>query len=139
MSCGLKDGVSFDTRFIPEDALFDYFARSDVLLLPYSRRVGPSGPFALAVSFALPTIMTIDLAKFTPKTPESFVRFVPPEDSPALAKAIEEIISDEKTTELIKAAALSFSSKYSFKESAKQHRAIYLDLLRKSIAKVNLD
>jgi len=124
----LSGDVIFDTRYLPEKDLLDYFASSDLLLLPYSRRVGPSGPLAIAASSGLPTIMTVD-PKFALSNVSPFVKLVPPKNSKALASMIEKMFDDDQTMEKMVNEALAFSSKYSFDEVARQHILLYSSML----------
>ncbi len=127
---GLQDAVIFDIKYASEKDLMSYLASSDILLLPYSRRVGPSGPLALATSFGLPVIMTID-GKFTLHNIEPFVRLVPPRDPIALAATIKEVITDEQAIQKMAYEALSFSSSHSFNQIARQHISLYLHLTKR--------
>ena len=124
----LQNAVIFDIRYIPEKELYKYFACSSVLLLPYSLRVGPSGPLSLAASFGLPVVMTID-GKFALRDIASFVRFVPPRNSVALSAAIEGIIRDRKTTEQMSHDAILFSMTNSIEQVAQTHLSIYLRMI----------
>ncbi|UCE29245.1 MAG: glycosyltransferase, partial [Candidatus Bathyarchaeota archaeon] len=44
----LENHVLFDVRYLTWNDVIDYFGVSDVILLPSTRRVGPSGPFHVA-------------------------------------------------------------------------------------------
>jgi len=124
----VEEAVIFDTRYIPDKDLASYFSCSDVLLLPYSRRVGPSGPLAIAASYGLPTIMTID-EKFALSHVVPFVKLVPPRDCVALANAIGELLKDGETRQEMVQTAIAFSSKYSYDNVAKQHILAYCHIL----------
>lgn len=126
----LNKEVVFDTRYIPEEDMINYLLSSDVLLLPYDRHVGPSGPLAIAASFGLPIIMTSD-EKFAPPNLGTFVKKVPPRNLVALACAIKDVLENEKNRNRMARDAVAYASKYSYHEIAKQHLKLYL-----SIAKV---
>jgi len=117
--------VIFDTRYIPEEDVFNYFLSSDILLLPYSRRVGPSGPVAMGASFGLPIIMASD-QKFALHNVCAFVKLVPPRNSTVLAHAIQKLLESEEIRNKMADNALAYASKYSYREIAKRHYSIYL-------------
>jgi glycosyltransferase involved in cell wall biosynthesis len=52
----LTENVRFDTRFIPDDEVPDYFAASTVLLIPYTESVGASGPIHNYAGYGVPIL-----------------------------------------------------------------------------------
>ncbi len=50
------------TGFLPPSQIADYFAAADVCLFPYSAFFAASGPFALALGFARPFLLSKELA-----------------------------------------------------------------------------
>lgn len=121
----LGDQVLFDARYLTEEDVVDYFGVSDALLLPYTRRVGPSGPFHIAMSLGVPIIAASD-DKYLTDTNE-LASIVPPRDTDALAKAIRETISmSSRRKNRIKEKV--HLHKQSFVEIARQHVSVYLSL-----------
>jgi glycosyltransferase involved in cell wall biosynthesis len=121
----LEKHVIFDTRYLSEEDVINYFHISDTLLLPYTRRVGPSGPFHIAISIGIPVIGTFDENYFT--SLDGLATVVPPQDSVAIEKATRELLygmSKEETRERAKA----YASEHSYLEMAMQHFSIYKSL-----------
>jgi glycosyltransferase involved in cell wall biosynthesis len=52
----LKDNVRFDSRFIPDSEVPDYFAASRILLVPYTESVGASGPIHNYAGYGVPIL-----------------------------------------------------------------------------------
>ncbi len=125
MVCDLKLGnqVRFDARYLTEEDIIDYFGVSDALLLPYTRRVGPSGPFHIAMSLGVPIIAAFDGKYLTNSM--GLASIVPPRDTDALVKAISGTINmPSKHKNRIKEKA--YAPEQSFVEIARQHISIYL-------------
>jgi glycosyltransferase involved in cell wall biosynthesis len=86
-SHGLEDHVRFDVRYIPGEAVADYFAAADVVVQPY-RSATQSGVAQIAFHYERPLIVT-DVGGLAEVVPHEQVGYVvPPEDPAALAAAI---------------------------------------------------
>jgi glycosyltransferase involved in cell wall biosynthesis len=121
----LGNQVLFDARYLTEEDVIDYFRVSDALLLPYTGRVGPSGPFHIAMSLGVPIIAAFDGKYLTNSI--GLASIIPPRDTDALVKAIRGTINmSSKHKNRIKEKP--YASKQSFVEIAKQHVSIYLSL-----------
>ncbi len=118
----LHNHIRFDTRFIPESDLEDYLNAADVLLLPYTRRVGPSGPLATAASFGLPVITVYD-GKWLVSS-GSFVYLLRKADHRELLQAMKAIAVDER---VMMRNAINYASKYRFENQAEQYARLVLD------------
>jgi glycosyltransferase involved in cell wall biosynthesis len=116
----LNDRVRFDTRFIPEADLANYLFASDFLLLPYTRRVGPSGPFAIAASYGLPVIGVYDREFLSIQS--SFVWLLEKADSEQLSHAMENIIVNK---EVMIRHAISYASKYCFENISEEYLTLF--------------
>jgi glycosyltransferase involved in cell wall biosynthesis len=94
---GLQDQLEVVDRFVPEQEVAEYFARSDVVVLPY-RSATASGVVPLAYHYEKPVIAT-DVGGL-PEVVEDRVsgRLVPPENPVALAGAIREFLSTSPTS-----------------------------------------
>jgi glycosyltransferase involved in cell wall biosynthesis len=121
----LGNHVLFDTRYLTEEDIVDYFGVSDALLLPYTRRVGPSGPFHIAMSLGVPIIAAFD-GKYLTDT-NKLASIVPPRDIDALVKAIRGIIntSSKRKNRIEERVHVQ---EQSFVEIARQHVSVYLSL-----------
>lgn len=121
----LGNQVLFDARYLSEEDIIDYFGVSDALLLPYTRRVGPSGPFHIAMSLGVPIIAAFDGKYVTNSI--GLASIVPPGDTDALVKAIRGTITmSSKHKNRFKEKA--YAPEQSFVEIARQHVSIYLSL-----------
>jgi len=112
----LNDHIRFDTRFVPESDLEDYLNAADVLLLPYTRRVGPSGPLATAASFGLPVISVYD-GKWLVRG-NSFVYLLRKADDRELLQAMREIEVKER---VMTKNAIDYASRYRFENIVEEY------------------
>jgi glycosyltransferase involved in cell wall biosynthesis len=118
----LETRVRFDIRFVPEGDLVKYLHAADVLLLPYRRRVGPSGPIALAASFGLPVIAVND-GKFLTNH-NYFVWLIDKADEIKLFEAMKQVITNK---EVMTNRAIDYALKYNFENIAKEYLSMVLN------------
>jgi glycosyltransferase involved in cell wall biosynthesis len=108
-----QPNVRFDLRFIPDAEIAAYFAAADVVLAPY-RTEAQSGVALTAFHFARPLIATA-----VGGLPEIIDGrngiLVPPEDSRALARAVDEFFGRRDRADMERAAAES-ARRYSWQE-----------------------
>ena len=90
----LKGRVNVLDRFIPNEAVGDYFSAADVLVLPYLSAT-QSGITQIAFAFDLPVIATSvgGLPEVVKKGETGFL--VPPDDPDALADAVVKYFKDD--------------------------------------------
>jgi len=135
---GVEERVVFDVRHMPDEDVDALFRRSNVLLLLYGRRVGPSGVFARAVSCGLPTIMNTD-GKFVAKCSPLPAILMEGRDLADRAKAVAEamvrIKDDEGFRERLIAAMLEYSHAYSYQKAAEKYHEIFTRIIEKYHAK----
>lgn len=89
-----EDRVLTDLQYIPENAIPNYFAAADALILPYrSHYMGAAGPLKTAFGFGLPAIATRvrDLAHYLDAAPIGIP--VAPDSVESLKKAIEKFLA----------------------------------------------
>lgn len=91
-AAGLEDRFRFDLRYVPDEDLARYLAAADIVVLPY-REIDASGALALAVAAGKPIVATA-IGVFNEPPAAEHLRLVPPEDSKALARALEELVTD---------------------------------------------
>ncbi len=91
---GLKGRVNVLDRFIPNEAVGDYFSAADVLVLPYLSAT-QSGITQIAFAFDLPVIATSvgGLPEVVKEGETGFL--VPPNDPDALADAVIKYFKDD--------------------------------------------
>ena len=116
MAVGLEDHVRFETRFIPDAEIADYFAVADVVLAPY-RREAQSGVAMTAFHFGRPVIAT--RVGGLPEVVEHGVNglLVEPVHPPSLAAAVDQFFS-RCDRQAMEKAALRTAARYSWEEYA---------------------
>jgi glycosyltransferase involved in cell wall biosynthesis len=116
-------------RFITDPEIPAYFRRADVVVLPY-RDVEHSGVLYTALAFAKPMVLTA-VGGFSELASEHHAaRIVPPEDPPALAAALGDLIEDGSArAELAEAARRAASGPFSWERIGAQTLALYEELL----------
>jgi glycosyltransferase involved in cell wall biosynthesis len=120
--------VRFLTRFVEDVEIPAIFRRADVVVLPY-RDAEHSGVLYTGLAFAKPIVLTA-VGGFPELGEEGAARVVPPQDPPALAAALEELVGDETArAELAAAAATAATGRYSWDAVAARTLALYAELL----------
>lgn len=112
----LGDRVRFETRFIPDAEIADYFAAADVVLAPY-RREAQSGVVMTSFHFGRPVIATN--VGGIPEVVEDGVNglLVPSEDPAALAGAVDRFFTASSRPAMEQAAART-AARHSWPEYA---------------------
>jgi glycosyltransferase involved in cell wall biosynthesis len=105
-SLGIKDKVIFDLRYVPDNELKGYIDAADVIVFPYLRSVGASGPLHYAISRGKPVIAT-GIGYMS--TMKNIIVLVHPKDSMGLANAISKLLTDRGFTEKIKTRELEYA------------------------------
>ena len=114
--------VIFDFRFIPDSEIATYFAAADVVLAPY-RSEAQSGVALTAFHFARPVIASNvgGLPEVVRDGENGFI--VPPDDTEALAQAIDRFFASDRAT--MERRAADAARIYSWKE----YGNVFKDLL----------
>jgi glycosyltransferase involved in cell wall biosynthesis len=126
--------VRFVDRFVAEDEVPAYFARADVVVLPYSRteRFDQSGVLATALAFGKPVVLS-DVGGFSEVAATGAARLVAPDDPEALHAALAELLADPQSRDRYAAAARAAAEgPYSWDGAATATLALYEELLRRS-------
>ena len=120
--------VRFVTRFVEDAEIPAIFQRADLVVLPY-RDGEHSGVLYTGLAFGKPLVLS-EVGGFPEVAATGAARLVPPEDPPALAAALNELIADEEArAELSAAAKAAAAGRYSWDEVARQTLALYEELL----------
>ena len=64
---GLTDITLINTKYLNNNEVNIFFGAADIVILSYTRRVGPSGVFSFALAYEVPSIITCDYKYITPK------------------------------------------------------------------------
>jgi glycosyltransferase involved in cell wall biosynthesis len=122
--------VRFVTRYLSDAEVPAYFRRADVLALPH-RKVDQSGVLHAGLAFGKPIVASAVGGFVEVAEDHGAVRLVPPEDPPALAAALNELIADpDERAALAQRAAALAAGAFSWDEVACQTIGLYEELLR---------
>jgi len=120
-------GVRFIERFVPDTELAAFFARADVVALPY-REIDQSGVLFTALAFGRPIVLS-DVGGFAEVARTGAALLVPPGDPAALHAALAGLLGDEHArTSLGHAAARVAREDYGWDEIAAAHLELYARL-----------
>ncbi len=101
----VKDKVEVVPRYVSDAEAAEYFARADVVILPY-RTVSGSGVIPVAYRYGKPVIVS-DLPGLTDVVDEGETGwFVPAEDSDAIGCLLSEVVTTERVETMKEAIAL---------------------------------
>jgi len=120
--------VRFLPRFVEDAEIPALMRAADVVVLPY-RDVEQSGVLYAALAFGKPLVLSA-VGGFPEVAAQGAAQLVCPEDPPALAAALNELVSDETARqELGEAATRAANSSYSWDEAGRQTLSLYGELL----------
>jgi glycosyltransferase involved in cell wall biosynthesis len=120
--------VRFLTRFVEDAEIPAIMRRADVVVLPY-RDAEHSGVLYASLAFGKPLVLSA-VGGFPEVAEQGAARLVPPQDPPALAAALGDLVGDEAArAELGKAAAAAAAGSFSWDEAARKTLALYRELL----------
>lgn len=114
--------------FVPNDRVGEFFARAEVVTLPYRDQDGTkghSGALSAAFSFGKP-IVASTAGEFPELVEHSGCgRTVPPEDPARLARAIVAVLSSEREKGRMGENSLQMASRLSWENIAKEYMDVY--------------
>ena len=120
--------VRFLARFVEDAEVPAILRRADLVVLPY-RDAEHSGVLYAALAFGKPLVLSA-VGGFPELAEQGAGRLVPPEDPPALAGALDELLGDEAArAALADAARRAAAGPYSWDETARQTLDLYEELL----------
>ena len=97
--------VRFDARFVTDAELRGYFRRADLVVLPY-READQSGVLFTALAFGKPLLVS-DVGGFAELAATGAVRAFPAGDARALRAALQQLLAERTTRELLAERARS--------------------------------
>jgi glycosyltransferase involved in cell wall biosynthesis len=122
------EGIHVCPRFIADAELPSYFARADLVVLPY-REIDQSGVLFTALAFGKPLLLS-DVGGFPEIATTGAARTVPPGDPAALASALAALLADPAARAAMAAAARAAAEgPCSWQEVASLHLNLYERLL----------
>jgi glycosyltransferase involved in cell wall biosynthesis len=127
----LDSSVIFHLEYVPVEDVAAFFEISDVVVLPYLM-IFQSGALQVAYSFGKPVVATAVGGLKEAVEDGKTGLLVPPRDSPALAKAIIEMLSDTIAASRMGARAKELSETvYSWESIARRVKDSYSKICRK--------
>ena len=121
-------GVRFEPRYVAEEELAGYFARAQLVVLPY-REIDQSGVLATALAFGRPLLLS-DAGGFPEMAATGAARIVPAGDARALHEALVELLGDpEGLARMAAAASRAAAGELSWAAVAQRTRELYEQLL----------
>ncbi|HEV2975918.1 MAG TPA: glycosyltransferase family 4 protein [Solirubrobacteraceae bacterium] len=120
--------VRFVTRFVGDDELPAYFARADLVVLPY-REIEQSGVLFTALAFGKPLLVS-DVGGFGEIAAAGAARAAAPGDSAALGQALRELLGDPDELAALAARSRALAAgEYGWDGIARRTLALYERLL----------
>ncbi len=120
--------VRFVTRFVEDAEIPAIFRRADVVALPYLD-AEHSGVLYTGLAFGKPMVLSA-VGGFPEVAEAGAARLVPPDDTPALAAALAELVGDEGArAELAAAATRAAAGPFSWDEAARRTMDLYRELI----------
>jgi glycosyltransferase involved in cell wall biosynthesis len=128
LSASAPANVRFVSRFVSDAELPAYFARADLVVLPY-REIEQSGVLFTALAFAKPLLVS-DVGGFSEIALSGAARTVPAGDVAALHGALVELLGDPAALAAMAARASEAAAReYSWADIGRRTLALYEELL----------
>lgn len=122
------EGIHAAPRFISDAELPAFFARADLVVLPY-REIDQSGVLFTALAFGKPLLLSA-VGGFPEIAATGAAQTVPPGDPQALAQALCRLLDDPpKLAKMADAARRAADGDYSWQAIAREHLHLYERLL----------
>ncbi len=119
--------VRFVPRFVPDTEMAGYFARADLVVLPY-RQIDQSGVAFMALGAGVPMLLS-DVGGFPELAVTGAARTFPAGDSAALSGALQELLSDPAAlAAMAERAEAATSGPYSWDAVARRTLDLYRSL-----------
>lgn len=124
-SLGVSEKVLFDTRYLPENELWDYIDAADVVVYPYLRSVGPSGPLHYAMSRGKPSVATrIGFMSVM----NEIILLVSQRNSDELAHVLDRILNDQEFAASVRTRELQYAKTHDWSRVVSKNLRLYLSL-----------
>ena len=124
---GIEDRTVIDARYIPFDEIGALLRAASVVALPY-RSGTASGVLQVAYAFGRPVVVTDVGALADTVVPGATGLVVPPDDPPALARALVKMTTDEAEAERMGAHALDHGRSFGWGPIATSILDVYEEL-----------
>jgi glycosyltransferase involved in cell wall biosynthesis len=109
------------TGYVPGTAVADWFAATDVALVPYPRPFATSGPLALALGAGTPALLSVPLAACIGASTADAV----PADAESIAARLQLLARDASARERLAAATRELARERAWPQVADRHLELY--------------
>jgi len=120
----LENNVSFRVKYLCDSEIPTYICAADIMILTYSRRGGPSGVLARALSYETPVIVSEDGKYITSMTRLPAI-VIENNDEHNIAKAIDLLMREKKRRDELGREASVYKETYNFANIADRYLSIY--------------
>ncbi|MFX1369499.1 MAG: glycosyltransferase [Promethearchaeota archaeon] len=124
----LEDNVRFDSRFIPDYEVPDYFAASSILLVPYTESVGASGPIHNYAGYGVP-ILASDVGYHNRDSLGGNLFLFKPGSVSDLARKLEKILTKPEETKEVQKRQIEYTQRENWKLAGQRTIRWYLKTL----------
>jgi glycosyltransferase involved in cell wall biosynthesis len=121
-----RDRVVLELRYLSEEELSIYFDAADIVVLPYLRVVGASGPLHRALGCGKPVVAT---ALGHNLGLHEVCKLVSPNDSEQLVVALASLLKSWDEYMLYRQKSIEYASRHTWEDVARQYRNQYLQIL----------
>jgi glycosyltransferase involved in cell wall biosynthesis len=127
-SLGIRDRVIFKSKYLTDDELKDYIDAADIIVLPYLRNVGASGPLHYALSRGKLVVVT-NVGYMS--SMKDIIVVVQPKDSNGLADAIIKLLEDGEFAEKIRSCELEYAKAHDWSRIINHNLNVYKSIVGK--------
>lgn len=124
-----KERIILLFKLLDNEEFLALLEASDIIVLPYIRAVGASGPMHSALGMGIPVIASTLHLNLGLK---EISLLVPPNDSAALAEAIELLLSKHEVYLLYSQKAKNYASSWTWEDLARFYVQEYYDIIKRS-------
>ena len=117
--------VALFTGYVPEHDVAPLFAAADVVLVPYPRPFGTSGPMAHALGYGTAVLCSPAVAACMGAPPEMVASI----DPQALARRLTELAANRSRLGTLRAASRAMAAERSWERVARRHMALYEEVI----------
>ncbi|BCW94728.1 MAG: glycosyltransferase [Fimbriimonadales bacterium] len=125
---GCPDQIRLHLNYLSDDALEQLLLAADVLVVPYTRVMGASGPVHHALSLGKPVVAT---AIGQNRGLAEVCWLVPPHDASALAAALQQLLTDDARWDDYHRRARDYAATHTWRHLATQYYQDYQRLLER--------
>jgi glycosyltransferase involved in cell wall biosynthesis len=123
---GKPPQIRLEFGYLPDERMHSYLRSCDVLVVPYTRVMGASGPMHHALSYGKPVVAT-NIGQN--RGLSDICALVPPRDPEALRHALQQILYDRSCWEQYHQRAVHYAATHTWRHLALNYHQIYQQLI----------